>query len=170
MTLLLNIVFLVFSFVCFPRVGYKWNCRWNDKLDIFFFLNIQTDQRNDKISKLNIFRIRKRAFHQINHTTHTTYSEIKKVGNDFRSKKLISFSFIKSTKGSYIKRHNEKNFQVSYITKEKHISSAYSTYVLMELFSNWNFIHDRNERNRLFLLKTSIKRKLSGLSKMPFGM
>ena len=43
MTLLLNIVFLVFSFVCFPRVGYKWNCRWNDKLDIFFFLNIETD-------------------------------------------------------------------------------------------------------------------------------
>ena len=63
MTLLLNIVFLVFSFVCFPRVGYKWNCRWNDKLGIFFFLNIQTDYRNDKISKQNIFRIRKRAFH-----------------------------------------------------------------------------------------------------------
>ena len=64
----------------------------------------------------------------------------------------------------------QENFQHSYITKEKCISIAYNTYVLMELFSNWNFIHDRNEGNRLFLLKTSIKRKLSGLSKMRFGM
>ena len=89
MTLLLNEKFWVFSFVFSPRVGFKWNCRWNDKLDIFLSLTFK--ETKNKNSQFWITFLKQKKINIIQNDNYIFFKSRIHYNSGQNEKEIISF-------------------------------------------------------------------------------